>query len=348
MDKSDVTLERMRTFVRVAERGSLSAVARELGAGQSTVTRHIKELEEALGVALLSRTTRRVTMTDEGSRYHAASIQILRQVEQASDEARGMRGAPAGTIRGPARQRSGFCTAAFGILHASRLIFAFQDRYPDVCIDLSLTDERIDLVREGVDIALRLGPLTDSSMKLRAVGQCRRLLVAAPDYLAVRGRPAAPHDLSDHEGIRMSNVAGSDTLALRGPGDEHHAVPFAGRFRIDHGLAAREALVAGRGIAPAHQWLVDDLLVAGRLEQVLPDYALPTVPLNMLIVPDRASIVRVRLLIDFLAKQIGGIPGIEKPRPEPAASDTQLSHLDTRQSRKRPYDVGRLSPRITE
>ena len=282
MDKSDVTLERMRTFVRVAERGSLSAVARELGAGQSTVTRHIKELEEALGVALLSRTTRRVTMTDEGSRYHAASIQILRQVEQASDEARGMRGAPAGTIRVS-------CTAAFGILHASRLIFAFQDRYPDVCIDLSLTDERIDLVREGVDIALRLGPLTDSSMKLRAVGQCRRLLVAAPDYLAVRGRPAAPHDLSDYEGIRMSNVAGSDTLALRGPGDEHYAVPFAGRFLIDHGLAAREALVAGRGIAPAHQWLVDDLLVAGRLEQVLPEYALPTVPLNMLIVPDRAD-----------------------------------------------------------
>ncbi len=209
MDKSDVTLERMRTFVRVAERGSLSAVARELRVGQSTVTRHLRELEEAVGVPLLSRTTRRVTMTDEGSRYYARSVEILRLVEQAGDEVRGTRGAPAGTVRVS-------CTAAFGVLHVSRLIFAFQDRYPDIGVDLSLTDERVDLVREGVDIALRLGPLTDSSMRLKALGQSRRLLVAAPGYLAQRGRPAVPRDLTGHEGIRMSNVAGSDTLVLQG------------------------------------------------------------------------------------------------------------------------------------
>jgi len=309
MDRSDITLERMRSFVRVAERGNLSAVARELGIGQSTVTRHLRELEEAVGVPLLSRTTRRVTMTDEGSRYYADSVQILRLVEQAGDEARGTRGAPAGTIRIS-------CTAAFGILHVSRLIFAFQDRFRDIGIDLNLTDERIDLVREGVDLALRLGPLTDSSMKLRALGQSRRLLVATPDYLAARGRPVAPRDLAAHEGIRMSNVAGSDMLALQGPDGERHAVPFSGRLRVDHGLAAREAFVAGRGIAPAHRWLVDDLLAAGRLEAILPDYSLPSVPLSLLIVPERAGIARVRLLVDFLAEQIGAIPGIEKPRRE--------------------------------
>jgi DNA-binding transcriptional LysR family regulator len=303
MDRSDVTFERMRTFVRVAERGSLSAVARELGLGQSTVTRHLRELEEAVGVPLLSRTTRRVTMTDEGSRYYANSVQILRLVEQAGDEARGTRGASAGTIRIS-------CTAAFGVLHASRLIFAFQDRHPDIAVDLSLIDERVDLVREGVDIALRLGPLTDSSMKLRALGQSRRLLVAAPNYLAARGTPSVPQDLSGHEGIRMSNIAGSDIVTLQGPGGDRHAVPFAGRLRVDHGLAAREALVAGRGIAPAHHWLVDDLLAAGRLEPILLDYSLPSVPLSMLIVPERAGIARVRLLVDFLAEQIGGIPGI--------------------------------------
>ena len=306
MDRSDITLERMRSFVRVAERGSLSAVARELGVGQSTVTRHLRELEEAVGVPLLSRTTRRVTLTDEGGRYYATSVQILRLVEQAGDEARDTRGAAAGTIRIS-------CTAALGVLHVSRLVFAFQDRYPDIGVDLSLTDERIDLVREGVDVALRLGPLTESSLKLRALGQSRRLLVAAPDYLAARGRPVVPRDLSGHEGIRMSNIAGSDTLALRGPGGEGHAVSFAGRLRIDHGLAAREALVAGRGIAPAHRWLVDDLLAAGRLEAILPDYSLPSVPLSMLIVPERTGIVRVRLLVDFLVEKIGGIPGIERP-----------------------------------
>ncbi len=304
MDRSDITFERMRTFVRVAERGSLSAVAREFGIGQSTITRHLRELEEAVGVPLLSRTTRRVTMTDEGSRYYASSLQILRLVEQAGDEARGTRGAPTGTIRLS-------CTAAFGVLHVSRLIFAFQDRYPDIAVDLSLTDERIDLVREGVDIALRLGPLTDSSMKLRPLGQSRRLLVAAPDYLAARGTPSIPQELSGHEGIRMSNIAGSDMLNLQGPRGERHAVPFGGHLRVDHGLAAREALVAGRGIAPAHHWLVDDLLAAGRLKAILPGYSPASVPLSMLIVPERAGIARVRLLLDFLAEEIGGIPGIE-------------------------------------
>ncbi|PSS60353.1 LysR family transcriptional regulator [Ensifer sp. NM-2] len=304
MDKSDITLERMRTFVRVAERGSLSAVARELGLGQSTVTRHLRELEEALGVPLISRTTRRVTMTDEGNRYYANSVQILRLVEQAGDEARGTRGASAGTIRVS-------CTAAFGVLHATRLIFAFQEKYPDIGVDLSLTDERIDLVREGIDIALRLGPLTDSSLKLRALGQSQRLLVAAPDYLARRGTPVIPRDLSDHEGIRMSNVAGSDMLELHGNTGERHMVPFHGRLRVDHGLAAREALVAGRGIAPAHRWLVDDLLADGRLIPILPDYFLPAVPLSMLIVPERAGIARVRLLVDYLAERIGDIAGLE-------------------------------------
>src|SRR3979490_896117 len=145
MDKSDGPFEPIRASVGVAERGSLSAVARGLGRGQWTVTRHLRELEEAVGLPLLSRTTRRVTMTDEGSRYYANSVQILRLVEQAGDEARGTRGAPAGTIRIS-------CTAAIGVLHVSRLIFAFQNRYPDIGIDLSLSDERVDLVREGVDI----------------------------------------------------------------------------------------------------------------------------------------------------------------------------------------------------
>ena len=303
MDSSDITLERMRTFVRVAERGSLSAVGRDLGIGQSTVSRHLRELEDAVGVPLLSRTTRRVTLTDEGSRYYADCLQILRLVEQAGNEARAARGAPSGTIRVS-------CTAAFGVLHVTRLVFAFQDRYPDIGIDLSLTDERIDLVREGADIALRLGALADSSLKLRPLGQSQRLLVAAPDYLAAHGRPTVPQDLSGHEGIRMTNVAGSDTLFLQGPAGEHYAVPFSGRFRVDHGLAAREALAAGRGIAPAHRWLVDDLLGNGRLEAVLPGYSLPSVPLSMLIVPERAGIVRVRLLVEFIAEQVADTPGI--------------------------------------
>jgi len=303
MDKSSVNLEHMRTFARVAERGSLSAVARELNLGQSTISRHLQELEEAIGVPLLSRTTRRVTLTDEGSRYYANCVQILGLVEQAGDVARATRSAAAGTVRLS-------CTAAFGILHVTRLIFAFQDRHPDVAVDLSLTDERIDLVREGVDIALRLAPLADSAMKLRALGHSHRLLVASPDYLARRGMPTSPEALAGHEAIRMPNVAGSEILNLLAPDGSRHQVPFSGRFRANHGLAVREAVLAGRGIAAAHHWLVDDLVKSGRLVPLLHDYTLPSVPLNMLIVPERAGIARVRLLIDDLVAQIARLPGI--------------------------------------
>lgn len=303
MDRSDITLDRMRTFVRVAERGNLSAVARELGLGQSSVTRQLTELEDAVGVPLLSRTTRRVMLTDEGQRYYASSLQILRLVEQAGDEARGERGAAAGTIRMSA-------TAALGVQHVTRLVFAFQDAFPGIGVDLSLTDERVDLVKEGVDMALRLGPLADSAMKLKGLGLSRRVLVAAPGYLAARGRPAVPADLATHDIVRMSNISGSDSLTLTGPDGAQHRIPVRSRLRLDHGLAAREAVVAGRGIAPAHLWLVEDLVRMGALEVILADYALPSVPLSMLIVPERAGIARVRLAIDFFATRIGAIPGI--------------------------------------
>ncbi len=304
MDRSNVTLDRLRTFARVVERGNMSAVARELGVGQSTVTRQLRELEEAVGVALLSRTTRRAAVTDEGRRYYARAIEILRLVEQAGEDALGDRGTPAGTVRVS-------CTAALGVRHVARLIFAFQDIHRDIGVDLSLSDERIDLVREGADLAIRLGPLNDSSLKLRRLGVSRRLLVASPAYLAARGRPLIPDDLSAHDGIRMSNVSGSDRLVLRGPDGKDHAVAFGGRLRVDHGLAAREALLAGRGLGPAHRWLVDDLLADGRLDPILPDYALPSVPLNMLIVPERTAVARVRLLVAFLVERIADIPGIE-------------------------------------
>ncbi|WP_247874055.1 LysR family transcriptional regulator [Azospirillum sp. TSH58] len=295
----------MRTFVRVAERGSLSAVAREMAIGQSSVTRHVRELEEALGVALFSRTTRRVALTAEGERYYANAVQILRLVEQAGDEARDTGRASAGRVRVS-------CTAALGVRHISRLIFAFQDRHPHIAVDLGLTDERIDLVRDGVDLAIRLGPLADSTLKRRALGLSRRVLVGSPACLARHGRPATPGDLAGIESVRMSNVAGSDRLTLEGPDGALHTVSLGGRLRVDHGLAAREAYLAGRGIGPTHVWLVDDLLADGRLEVLLPDHAPPSVPLNMLIVPERAGIARVRLLVEFLAEAILGVPGIER------------------------------------
>jgi len=303
MDKSAITLERMRSFVRVAERGSFSAVAREQGVGQATITRHITELEGALGVTLLSRTTRRVTLTAEGADYVDNARTILRLVDEAADDVRSAGDRLDGKIRVS-------CTAALGVRHVQRALFAFQDQHPNVSVDLRLTDVQIDLVREAVDIAIRLGPLADSSMQRKPIGNSRRVLVASRAYLEEHGRPQRPDDLRHHQTIRMSNVVGSDMLVLHPQEGRPCSIPFDGRLLVDHGLAAREALIQGRGIAPAHVWLVDDLLQAGAVEQVLPDYAPEPVLLSILIVPGRARIKRIRSLIDTISAALKALPGI--------------------------------------
>lgn len=305
MDKSDITLARMRIFARVAERGSLSAVARELGRGQASISRALSELETALGVMLISRTTRRVSLTEEDCRYLGQCQQILRLVDQSAENVRAARRAPSGTVRIS-------CTSALGVRHISRLLFSFQALYPDIRVDLNLTDERINLVKNGVDIALRLGPLTDNSSRLHSLGESTRLIVGAPDYLASNGTPHTPGDLAAHNFIRMSNVAGSGALVLTGPDGSVHSVSVSGNLLVDHGLAAREAFLAGRGLGPAHRWLVDDLLECGALVQLLPGYELPATPLNMLIVPGHENVTRVRLLIDYLVAEVRSLPGIRK------------------------------------
>jgi len=303
MEQSAITLERLRTFTRIAERGTLSAVAREFGVGQSTITRHLSELETALGVSLFTRTTRRVRLTEEGTRYYCHCQKILGLVEQASQDMQETSRATGGTIRIS-------CTSAFGILHVSRLIFAFQTLHPAITMELSVTDEQVDLLRDGIDIAIRLAPLADSSLKLRSLGQSRRLLVATPTWIERHGPLRKPKDLAGLEGIRLSRVQGSDKLHLTTPGGQKTTIPFQSRLNVDHGLTAREALLAGRGFGPAHQWLIQDCLKDGRLAVILPEHTLPPIPLSMLILPERAPIARIRLCADFLAAQIAKIPGI--------------------------------------
>ncbi|MEP3686860.1 MAG: LysR family transcriptional regulator [Sulfitobacter dubius] len=303
MDKFEITLERMRTFVRVAERGNLTAVAKETGVAQSSISRHLRELETALDASLLSRTTRSVRLTDEGARYYTQCIRILQLVDHASQELHEARDKPSGTVRIS-------CSAAIGVRCFTRLACEFQDLYPGIKVELSLNDSPIDLVREGFDISIRLGPLNDSTMKLRSLGRSCRVLVASPDYLARRGTPQAPQDLMQHEPIRMMNIAGSKTLTLTDANDIRHEIPWDGGFVVDHGLAAREAVAAGRGIVPAHMWLVEDLIASGGLEVVLPDYVPPSVPLSLLMAPDRSQLKRVRLLANYIADRASRLPGV--------------------------------------
>lgn len=303
MDSREVTLDRMRTFIRVADRGNLSAVARELGLGQSTITRHVGDLEHALGVSLFSRTTRSISLTEEGHLFYARASEILRILDQAHEEIENKKAGSAGQVRIS-------CSAFFGVMHLSRLIFAFQDRYPEILVDFVLCDERSDLVRDGIDIAIQIGPQPDSELLARPLGESSQILAASPQYLSRRGTPRVPGDLTIHDVIRRTNIPKSDELTLIDEQGRTHTTPVTPRLRVDQGLAAREALIANRGIAPVPGWLVDDLLRGGQLDRVLPGHSCPPTPLFMLIVPERADVTRVKLLRDHLTRHITGIPGI--------------------------------------
>jgi len=304
MHNSEVTLDQLRTFARVAESGSFSAVARDFGIGQSTVTRHVRELEDSLGVSVFSRTTRSISLTEEGRRYYARAVEVLRLVERARQE---IEDGVSGRVRIS-------CSAFFGVRQLSRLIFDFQDRYPDISVDFVVSGENVDLIRDGVDLAIVIGPQPDSELRLRPLGETHQILVASPGYLARRGTPRSPEDLASHDVIRRTSVARSRELTLVDDHGTTHVATFAPRLRVDHGLAAREALVAGRGISPVPQWLVDDLLRDGQLHAVLPGYRCPPLPLNLLVVPERADVTRVRLLRDFLAEKIAAVPGVTAAR----------------------------------
>jgi DNA-binding transcriptional LysR family regulator len=302
-------LEALRVFVRVAERGSLTAVARELGMAQPTVSRLLKELEASLGTVLIQRTTRRLALTEAGASFYDKASTVLRLLDEAREDLRDARSRLRGTIRLS-------CTAALGIMHVSHLIFRFQDANPGVKIDLGLTDERVDLVREGVDIAVRFGSLADSSLVARRIGAAHRLLVAAPEYLSRHGRPQKPGDLRHHNLVGRIGDFSGNRLQLTGPDGAAETIDLAGNFRTDQGLAIREALRAGRGIGVAHRWLVEAELRAGLLVEVLAAQKLDPVPLYIVMVPGRTALLRVRRLVDHLARTLPEIPGFE-----PAASE---------------------------
>jgi DNA-binding transcriptional LysR family regulator len=251
----------------------------------------------------MHRTTRQLATTDAGDTYYEHSRTILALVEEAHDSVRISRDSTRGRIRVSV-------SSAFAILHLSPLWFAFQDANPGMALEVSLTDERIDLVREGVDLAIRFGQLSDSSLISRRLGEAKRILVASPDYLQSRGEPHHPRDLVSHNVIRFFGLSDSDRLCFTSAA-KTETIDVSGDFQANHAFAIREALLAGRGLGPAHHWLVADLIESGRLRIILPEYRLSPVPLHLLLVPGRNKIARVKLLVDFLAQAVRSVPGIE-------------------------------------
>jgi DNA-binding transcriptional LysR family regulator len=279
-------------FARVVEGRSFSTAARALGTTTSAVSKRIARLEERLGARLLERTTRRVAPTDAGAAFYARAARILADVDEAEHAVASLGGTPRGTLRVSA-------PVIFGERHLAALLPEFLRRFPDVRLDLSLSDRFVDLLEEHYDVALRIGPLGEGSLVRVRVGSTAAIVVASPDYLERAGRPSVPADLTDHNCIRYSLVTAAREWRFKGPRGEI-SVPVVGNLEVNHGGAMREAAIAGLGVARLPHFLVADALASGVLVPLLADHRLPPAGVHLVYLQGAAPLPKVRSFVDVI------------------------------------------------
>lgn len=295
------TLRSLQCFVRAVELGSLSAVAREQHTTQSNISKIVAALEDDLGVRLLERSTASLSPTMPGRRFYERARGVLEEYADAVADARGETAAATGLLRINAPVALGqFCLNAY--------VRDFLQQYPGMEVELILNDRMVDLVEEGVDIAVRLGSDLPPNAIARRAGMSPRFLVAAPAYLKAHGTPQTPAQLADHEYIRFAWSSAGGKLELS---DGEHSVTVAthGRYRINNALAIRDALAAGEGIGLCPEWLVHDLLAQRKLRRVLRDWQGPGQELNLLYPSRRYLPHRVRLMLDYLQQRFAAQAG---------------------------------------
>jgi LysR family transcriptional regulator, regulator for bpeEF and oprC len=282
-------LTQLECFVRAAETGSFSAVARSLHTTQPTVSKHIAQLEAQLGVRLLRRSTRKMALTPEGERYYAECRRVLDALAEADANVRGQASA-AGLLRVA-------CPPALARHRVMPLIGPFTQRYPGLCVDLLFTNRDPDLIEEGIDVAFHVGSLPNSSLRARWVGAYAMCCAAAPDYLARHGEPQTPAALSEHNCILFTRsrsgllwTLGNETVAVRG------------NLRVDNPEGLRSAALLGLGIVIAPTWLFADELHDGRLRCLLEDWPIESLPVHLLFPAKHLLPTRARVFIDFIAE----------------------------------------------
>jgi DNA-binding transcriptional LysR family regulator len=285
----------MQLFVRVARSGSFSTAAHEMGMTQPTASRIVAALEKQVGVALLMRSTRAVTLTEAGADYLARSEAILAALDEADHAARGT-----GELRGTLR-------VATSPVFASRTVMPrlaeFADQHPKLRIEFALDDARRDLIGESVDVAIRIGALTDSSVVARKIGTVHRILVAAPSYLSRAGTPIMPSDLTNHALIVGPAGRGPEGWSFRKDG-KTTSVRVQGRFIVNATEAAAAAAVAGLGIFSTGQRSVQTELQNGALVQILPDWEIGSSDISVILPAGRAAKASARAFADFIGQQV--------------------------------------------
>ncbi|MGI9452007.1 MAG: LysR family transcriptional regulator [Geminicoccaceae bacterium] len=267
------TLEAMNLLVEAVDGGSFSAAGRELGMAPSSVARGIGALEDDLGIRLWNRTTRSLSLTEAGSLYLERARRILAEVEEARLSVTQLEADPRGTLRLN-------LPTAFGRRHVVPMLADFQRQYPDLALDLSLTDAFVDLVEEGIDLAVRIGELTDSSLVARKLAPNIRVICASPAFFDRSGRPSAPGDLNDLNCLIYKR--GNDRVVwhLRDPEGEIHDVAATGDFQTNNTEALHAVALAGRGVAILPTWLVGNDIAEGRLEAAFEDYTVSPTALD--------------------------------------------------------------------
>ena len=258
------TFAAMRVFVAVVERSGFSAAASALDLSTASVTRQVAALEKRLGTRLLNRTTRRVGLTSAGAAYYQRAVQLLAELDDIEAAVGAQALVPSGLLRINA-------PVSFGIARLGPLLAGYRVRYPQVKLDLSLSDRLVDMVEEGFDVAIRITRQPAPNLIARKLADARLLLCAAPDYLARAGTPAAPADLARHACLAYSYWSGGDEWTLQGPAGEA-TVRIDGGLRANNGDVLREAALAGMGIVLQPDFVVGADLAASRLRQVLPDW----------------------------------------------------------------------------
>ncbi len=285
-------LRRMVIFFHVVDTQSFSGAARQLGIARSAVSRHISLLEKSVGVRLLNRTTRHVSLTEAGETYYQSCARIVAEADTAARRISQLQDEPQGTLKIAA-------PISLGNQFITPLVREFMQRYTALNVELLLDDQIIDMVKEGIDISIRVGWLHDSNLVARKLGDWPRYLCASPDYIARRGRPETPAQLSEHEWVLFTMLPTPYHWTFT-RNKRQERIQVKGRLKTNNADAIRSSLLAGAGIAAQAAFLVRDDIKAGRLEHLLPEWDCGSVGMYAVYQDRRYQQAKLRLFIDYI------------------------------------------------
>jgi len=302
----------MEVFVRVVDCGSFAEAARALNLSRAMVSKHIQSLEDRLGVRLLNRTTRRLSLTEIGTAYYERAQTVLYDVEEAERVIGDLHIGARGTLKINAPM-------SFGIRHLTPALCDFHRDFPQIHVDLTLNDRYVDLIEEGYDVAIRIGKLTDSALIARKLAPCRIILCAAPRYLAAQGTPQRPDDLAHHNSLIYTLTQKPGEITLQHLDGSTELAQMRGSISANNGDVLHHMAVEGAGIVALPSFIIGPSLHSGALVPVLPHYQIPPLAIHAVYPHARYLTTKVRMLIDYLVARYQDAPPWDRPDTTPRA-----------------------------